>query len=67
MINSAKVISITAGDLFQRSNYGDYMRYAEVDLSIAAASRLIDAKLDGEANRRLVTEYLESLSQGSTR
>jgi len=45
----------------------EQLRRDAVDLSIAAASRLIDAKLDGEANRRLVTEYLESLSQGSTR
>jgi acetolactate synthase-1/2/3 large subunit len=33
---NAKVISVTAGDLFQRSNYGDFMRYAEVDFAIGA-------------------------------
>jgi thiamine pyrophosphate-dependent acetolactate synthase large subunit-like protein len=32
---NAKVISVTAGDLFIKSNYGDYMRYAEVDLPIS--------------------------------
>lgn len=37
------------------------LRREAVDLSIAAASRLIDAKLDSEANRRLVMEYLASL------
>src|SRR6266852_6393324 len=35
-----------------------------VDLSIAAASKLIEANLDSEANRRLVTEYLASLEAG---
>lgn len=37
------------------------LRREAVDLSIAAASRLIEAKLDTEANRRLVMEYLVSL------
>src|SRR6185295_15293232 len=31
----AKVISISASELFQKSNYGDYYRYAEVDLPIS--------------------------------
>ncbi len=31
-----KLISITAGDLFLRSNYQDFERYPEVDLAIAA-------------------------------
>lgn len=39
------------------------LRREAVDLSIAAASRLIDAKLDTEANRRLVMEYLASLEE----
>src|SRR6266568_3792118 len=34
---------------------------------IAAASRVIEANLDTEANRRLVTEFLESLSRGETK
>ena len=37
------------------------LRREAVDLSIAAASKLIEAQLDTEANRRLVTEYLASL------
>jgi len=37
------------------------LRREAVDLSIAAASKLIEAKLDTDANRRLVTEYLETL------
>src|SRR5260370_41646658 len=34
----AKLISISAGDLFSKSNYQDFQRYPEVDLAIAAAS-----------------------------
>jgi F-type H+-transporting ATPase subunit b len=37
------------------------LRREAVDLSLAAAAKLIDAKLDNDANRRLVTEYLETL------
>jgi hypothetical protein len=32
-----------------------------VDLSLAAASRLVGERLDGEADRKLVTGYLASL------
>jgi acetolactate synthase-1/2/3 large subunit len=32
----AKLISITAGDLYMRSNYQDFERYPEVDIAIAA-------------------------------
>lgn len=39
------------------------LRSEAVDLSIAAASKLIEARLDSEANRRLVTEYLATLSR----
>jgi F-type H+-transporting ATPase subunit b len=39
------------------------LRREAVDLSIAAASKLIEAKLDTEANRRLVMEYLVTLEQ----
>jgi acetolactate synthase I/II/III large subunit len=31
-----KFITISAGDLFQKANYRDYMRFRDVDLSIAA-------------------------------
>ncbi len=37
------------------------LRRQAVDLSLAAASRLIDANLDDAANRKLVVEYLDSL------
>ncbi len=39
------------------------LRREAVDLSIAAASRVIEANLDTDANRKLVTEFLESLSK----
>jgi len=41
------------------------LRREAVDLTIAAASKLIEAKLDTETNRRLVTEYLATMEQRS--
>lgn len=43
------------------------LRREAVELSIAAASRVIEANLDNEANRRLVTEFLESLAKEQKR
>ena len=37
------------------------LRREAVDLSLAAASKLIEERLDDDANRKLVTEYLSSL------
>jgi F-type H+-transporting ATPase subunit b len=37
------------------------VRQEAVDLSLAAASQLIEAKLDSDANRRLVTQYIDHL------
>ena len=52
---NAKVISIASTDLFQRSNYQDFMRYAEVDMSIAAdAEATLPALI--EEIRRLTTD-----------
>jgi len=39
------------------------LRRETVELSIAAAAKVIEANLDTEANRRLVSEYLESLDK----
>ncbi|HXI64979.1 MAG TPA: F0F1 ATP synthase subunit B [Gemmatimonadales bacterium] len=39
------------------------LRREAVDLSIAAASKLVEAKLDTDANRRLVMDYLATLEQ----
>jgi F-type H+-transporting ATPase subunit b len=41
------------------------LRREAVDLSIAAASKLIESQLDSDANRRLVSEYLETLGSRS--
>jgi F-type H+-transporting ATPase subunit b len=43
------------------------LRREAVDLSIAAASKLLDAQLDSETNRKLVTEYLAQLEVGRAR
>lgn len=37
------------------------VRREAVDLSLAAASQLIEANLDSDANRRLVTQYIDHL------
>ncbi|MGH7569033.1 MAG: F0F1 ATP synthase subunit B [Gemmatimonadales bacterium] len=39
------------------------LRQEAVDLSIAAASKLLQANLDSDANRRLVLDYLASLER----
>ena len=39
------------------------LRREAVDLSIAAASKLVETNLDSDANRRLVLDYLASLEQ----
>ena len=43
------------------------LRREAVELSIAAASRVIEANLDTDANRKLVTEFLESLGKAEKR
>ena len=50
----AKLISITAGDLYLRSNYQDFERYPEVDLAMAAdAEATLPSMI--EAVKRLTT------------
>ena len=43
------------------------LRREAVDLSIAAASRVIEANLDTEGNRKLVSDFLESLGKAEKR
>jgi acetolactate synthase-1/2/3 large subunit len=52
---SAKLISITSGDLYIRSNYQDFRRMQEVDLAIAADGEATLPPLI-EAVRRLTTD-----------
>jgi len=50
----AKLISITAGDLYMKSNYQDFERYPEVDIAMAAdAEATLPALV--EAVKRLLT------------
>jgi F-type H+-transporting ATPase subunit b len=41
------------------------LRREAVDLSLAAASKLIEQRLDNDANRKLVTDYLGTLDIGA--
>jgi len=50
-----KVISISAGDLFMRSNYQNFQRYTEADLSIAADAEATLPYLI-EACKKLITD-----------
>jgi thiamine pyrophosphate-dependent acetolactate synthase large subunit-like protein len=50
----ARLMTITAGDLFSRSNYQDFGRYADVDLAIAADAEATLPSLI-EACKRLIT------------
>jgi acetolactate synthase-1/2/3 large subunit len=52
--DSTKLISITAVDLFSKSNYQDFQRYPEVDIAMAAdAEATLPALI--EACKRLIT------------
>jgi thiamine pyrophosphate-dependent acetolactate synthase large subunit-like protein len=53
-----KVISITAGDLYLKSNYQDFQRFHEVDMAIAA---------DGEATLPSLIEEVKGLVTGDRR
>ena len=50
----AKVLSISSGDLYMKSNYQDFQRYAEVDIAIAADGQATLPSLV-EACKRLIT------------
>jgi F-type H+-transporting ATPase subunit b len=41
------------------------LRRLAVDLSLAAAGKLLETRLDSEADRRLVTEFLQSVEKGA--
>jgi acetolactate synthase-1/2/3 large subunit len=74
----AKLVSITSGDLYLKSNYQNFQRYAEVDLAIAAdpeatlpslieaVKRLITAdrrRAFDERGKRLATASAQALQQ----
>ena len=58
----AKLLSITAGDLFLRSNYQDFQRFQEMDLAIAADAEATLPSLI-EAVKRLLTDDRKRLFQ----
>ena len=58
----AKVITVFAGDLFAKSNYQDFGRYAETDLAIAADAEATLPVLIEEC-RRLITPERKSVLQ----
>jgi len=58
----AKLITITSGDLFSRSNYQDFGRYAEVDLAIAADAEATLPSLI-EACKRLMTPERKRIAE----
>ena len=53
--DGAKLINITASDLYKKSNYQDFQRYTEVDLAIAADAEATMPALI-EAVKRLLTD-----------
>jgi acetolactate synthase-1/2/3 large subunit len=53
---TAKLISITAGDLYLKSNYQDFQRYTEVDLAMAADGEETLPSLIEEVKRRITDE-----------
>lgn len=64
---NAKVISISATHLFQRSNYQDFMRYAEVDLSVAADAEASLPALIEEIRRRTTDARREAFRRRGER
>jgi thiamine pyrophosphate-dependent acetolactate synthase large subunit-like protein len=60
---NAKVISVSSGHLFQRSNYQDFMRYAEVDLSVAADAEATLPALIEEIKRQTTAARRETFRQ----
>ena len=40
------------------------LRREAVDLSLAAASKLLDEKIDAEENRKIVEKYIQALGDG---
>lgn len=50
----------------QKERALDEIRTQSVDLAMAAASKLMKERLDGEADRKLVLDYLDELGEGGT-
>lgn len=57
----AKLISITAGDLYLKSNYQDFERYPELDLALAADAEATLPSLIEEVKRQLTGDRKRAL------
>jgi acetolactate synthase-1/2/3 large subunit len=58
-----KVINITAGDLFAKSNYQDFQRYSPVDVDIAADAEATLPSLIEAVKRRLGADRKSALQE----
>jgi acetolactate synthase-1/2/3 large subunit len=58
-----KVISITAGDLFSKSNYQDFQRFPQVDLDIAADAEATLPSLTDAVKRQLNADRKRTLEE----
>ena len=64
---NAKVLSISSTHLFQRSNYQDVMRYAEVDMAVAADAEATLPALIEEIKRQTSDARREAFRQRGAR
>jgi acetolactate synthase-1/2/3 large subunit len=60
---NAKVITVSSGHLFQKSNYQDFMRYAEVDIAVAADAEATLPALIEEIKRQTTANRREAFRQ----
>ncbi len=56
MKSSAKLISVTAGDLYTKANYQDFYRYTGVDVAIAADAETTLPSLIEEIKRQITAD-----------
>ena len=57
----AKLISITAGDLYTKANYQDFYRYTGVDVAIAADAEATVPSLVEEIKRQITADHKTTL------
>jgi acetolactate synthase I/II/III large subunit len=62
MKSDAKLISVTAGDLYTKANYQDFYRYEGVDLAIAADSEATLPSLVEETKRLITADRKRAFS-----
>ncbi len=61
MKSDAKLISITAGDLYTKANYQDFYRYTGVDLAMAADAEATLPSLIEETKRQITADRKRAL------